>query len=131
MLLGKIETTNKLLQGVGLDIDRASKLVKGLLSWLKDFRGGGFIPCLRQCISDATKMGLPYYSGFSKSRPNRNIPQLDMSRSTYKNFEITYFNPILDALITEFGTRFDHLHKIENLFNFLWGEKLENFSSYL
>ena len=134
-ILAKIHVSSVSLQKVTTDIEKAKKVLDGLVLWLKDFRISGFESSKIMASEIAETVGIDEASGFENVRSTRERKRIRLSEgaedtrlTVVQRFEIEFFNALLDHLIMEMGKRFSSLREFYDLFSFLWGKNLVNLS---
>lgn len=134
-ILSRIQITNLALQDKSITLEIASKHVKGLLNWLKDFKLQGFEKSVRITEKKAEDIGITKDSGFHYRltrgiRPLRfrDVGSRETHGATHQNnlekFESDFFIALIDTMVDQFGHRFDSIYETTEAFNFLWGISL-------
>ena len=121
----------KKLQSKDMHIDVAIDQLKGLMSFLKNYREDGFTFAMNSSKEIATKMEIEPI--FHEKCIICRMKQFDenvndeTTQSTEEYFRINYFLYIVDQAISSIESKFEQFQIYENIFGFLFNfEKLKS-----
>ena len=126
-ILFAVNSVSKNLQSKDMHIDVAIDQLKGLLSYLKNYRENGFTSALNSTKEIAVEMGIEPI--FPKRRVIHRKKQFDENtdneiiRSVEESFRVDYFIYIVDQAISSIENRFEQFVIYENIFGFLFNLK--------
>ncbi|XP_035712977.1 zinc finger MYM-type protein 1 [Folsomia candida] len=124
------------LQKKDMEVDAGAKHLRCLLDWLNEFRVNGYDKSLEKAKARASEIGVNCNSGFDYRASRGNRPsryrdgvQNPPTQSNEETFKSEFFQKIMDQIIDEIRSRFQTLQQVASDFSFLWGHKLETYSS--
>lgn len=131
-LLSAFNIVSKILQSEEMDIDAAIFQLKGLVSFLKDYRETGFERAKVEAMRIANEMEIEpeFYVKPKRSRKRKrhfdeDVQDVDegMVLQREEGFRIDYFINIMDQAIVSVETRFEQFQRYELIFGFLFDLK--------
>ncbi|XP_074322961.1 uncharacterized protein LOC141659922 [Apium graveolens] len=130
-LLYAVNHVSKILQSEDMQIYVAIRELKGLLSFLQNYREVGFQEAMVEATEIAHKMEVKSIfvekCVVHRKRQFDESTDEDVTQSAEENFKNNSFLYIIDQDISSFGTRFQQLQSFEENFGILWNfEKLKS-----
>ncbi|XP_050321353.1 zinc finger MYM-type protein 1-like [Bactrocera neohumeralis] len=131
-LLSQINRVNLALQDKKLDIARAAKMIKGLLSQLTIYRETFFTTILQSSIVTAEQLQVTPDFQDTRKRPKKMMPGEKAKDESPSISAQTHFKAgliqVLDLMIAQMNTRFIALNEVADDFAFLSGQAIVNTS---
>ncbi|KAF2882821.1 hypothetical protein ILUMI_23333 [Ignelater luminosus] len=130
-ILESFDKVNVVLQSKTITIDKASELMKGLIRQMQDIR-----ETVDNVFEKAKKVceECDINDNFPEQR-RKQVKRHNLSKSLDAGYDITpqqsfkiQINEAIHKMISEFTWRFEKLHNIYNLFNFLTVEDITKYS---
>ncbi|KAK7871552.1 hypothetical protein R5R35_010352 [Gryllus longicercus] len=129
-ILFQINTISKVMQSKSMDLCKVVELIKNCAEFLKEYRDNG----LKRAITNAKELAqiLEVEPKFVSAKRIRYVKrQFDyegqddsLSRKTpEKQFEIEFFNPLLDVALQAITERFEQLNQYADTWSFLFNIK--------
>ncbi|CAA7015098.1 unnamed protein product [Microthlaspi erraticum] len=131
-LLFTVNTVSKAMQSEHIDIDDALVQLKGLVSFLKNYRETGFETSRAEAMIIAESMDIEANFPVKQKRRIKRTRHFDEEverddefemLSEEEKFKIDFFNTIMDQAIVSLQTRFDQFEEYGKLFGFLFDLK--------
>ncbi|XP_076944151.1 uncharacterized protein LOC143614660 [Bidens hawaiensis] len=128
-VLDKVNIVSKRLQPKDMHLEIATKEIKRLINFFKEFRENSFSKAIDEAEKIAFEMGIDQI--FAQKRVIKTKKQSDECSSSQEasftpqeNFRVNYFLYIIYQAITSLETRFDQFKNYEKLFGFLFPQNL-------
>ena len=123
-ILFTVNSVSKTLLSKDIHIDVAINQLKGLITYLKNYRENEFVSTLNSTKEIANEMGIE--SIFHENRKIHRKKHFDennddeITHSSEKTFRIDYFLFIIDKFILSIESRFEQLMAYKKVFDFLF-----------
>ncbi|KAF2899269.1 hypothetical protein ILUMI_06906, partial [Ignelater luminosus] len=128
-ILESVDRVNVALQSKTITIDKASELIKGLIRQTQNIRDNVFEKAKKVCEECDNDDNFP-------EQRRKRVKRHNLSESLDAGYDITpqqsfkiQINEAIDKMIYEFTWRFEKLHNIHDLFNFLTVEHITKYSA--